>query len=327
VGNGFGGGQQSMAGGQWGMQATLRREASLSGIGVHGGLPVSMTLLPADAGAGIAFVRTDVGEGGDRVVRADLGHIGSTELCTTVAAAGLSVATIEHLMAALSVFGIDNALIEIDGPEVPVMDGSAEAFVDAIDRAGVATLDAPRRYIRVLRPVQVAVGDAVAEFTPRDRLRVEVEIDFANELVGRQTFAADIDRDRFRRDLAPARTFGFMADVEQLWARGFARGASLENAVVVADDRIVNPGGLRYPDEFVRHKALDAVGDLALAGAPILGCFRSRRGGHRLNVAALTALFADADAWTFVSEPWRREAGHAEAPAGLAVAAFGPEAS
>jgi UDP-3-O-[3-hydroxymyristoyl] N-acetylglucosamine deacetylase len=230
-------------------------------------------------------------------------------------------------MATLSALAIDNVTVEIDGPEVPVMDGSADAFIDAIDQVGVATLAAPRRYIRVKKPVRVEIGAAFGEFRPHDASRIEIEIEFASHLVGRQVYAADIDGERFRKELARARTFGFLADVERLWARGFALGASLDNAIVIADDRIMNPEGLRFADEFVRHKALDAVGDIALAGAPILGCYRSFRGGHNLNVRALDALLSDESAYEVVEMSVRRDAGHAEVAAGLGVAAFGPDVS
>jgi UDP-3-O-[3-hydroxymyristoyl] N-acetylglucosamine deacetylase len=209
------------------------------------------------------------------------------------------------------------------------MDGSADAFIDAVDAAGVAAQDAPRRYIKVLRPVVVRNGEARAEFLPHDGMRVEVEIDFTSPFIGRQTFAADVDAEMFRREIARARTFGFLADVERLWARGLALGASLENAVVVGEDRILNPEGLRFADEFVRHKALDAIGDLALAGAPILGLYRSWRGGHRLNVKALEALIADESAWTIVeAEPVPERPEMVRAAATLVAAAvYAPEAS
>jgi UDP-3-O-[3-hydroxymyristoyl] N-acetylglucosamine deacetylase len=251
--------------------------------------------------------------------------VSATDLCTAVGVQGVSVATIEHLMAALRALDVDNVLVEIDGPEVPVMDGSAEAFLDAVDQAGIQTLAAPRRYVKVLKPVRIEIDGSSAEFLPYDGTRIEVEIDFANPLIGRQVFAADMNADVFRKDIARARTFGFLADVERLWARGFALGASLDNAVVIGEDRVINPEGLRYEDEFVRHKALDAVGDIALAAGPILGCYRSYRGGHRLNVQALEALFADSDAWTYAEIPARRETGHAEL--GLSAAAFGPDVS
>ena len=311
----------------FGMQTTLRQRTGLSGIGVHCGQPVSITLHPAEANTGILFHRAVPDEGREYEIPADHHHVSATEYCTAVGVPGASVATIEHLMATLSALAIDNVTVEIDGPEVPVMDGSADAFIDAIDQVGVATLAAPRRYIRVKKPVRVEVGAAFGEFRPHDASRIEIEIEFASHLVGRQVYAADIDGERFRKELARARTFGFLADVERLWARGFALGASLDNAIVIADDRIMNPEGLRFADEFVRHKALDAVGDIALAGAPILGCYRSFRGGHNLNVRALDALLSDESAYEVVEMSVRRDAGHAEVAAGLGVAAFGPDVS
>lgn len=308
-----------------GMQMTLRDRTALTGIGVHSGRPVSLTLHPADADTGIAFYRTNMDDGRDREIPADFRFVNSSELCTTVGHDGASVATIEHLMATLRALDIDNVLVEIDGPEVPVMDGSAEAFIDAIDQVGVEAQAAPRRYIKVLKPVRVESGASFGEFRPHDGMRVEVEIDFANPLVGRQIYAADIDGETFRRDIARARTFGFLADVESLWAKGLALGASLENAVVIGEDRIVNPEGLRFADEFVRHKALDAIGDIGLAGAPILGCYRSYRGGHRLNAKALEALLADESAWMLVERSFRREAGHADL--GVGAALYGPDVS
>lgn len=314
-------------GGHRARQSTLRRRASLSGIGVHSGLQVSLTLHPAEADSGVTFVRARPDSIGDCEIPANYRHVSATDLCTAVGVDEVSVATIEHLMSALSALDIDNVTVEIDGPEVPVMDGSATAFIDAVDQAGTRRLDAPVRYIKVLKPVRVQNGESFAEFTPYDGRRIEVEIDFANSLVGRQKFAADIDARTFRRDIARARTFGFLADVEQLLARGFARGASLENAVVIGEDRVINPEGLRFADECVRHKALDAIGDLALAGAPILGCYRSYRGGHKLNFRALEALVSDRSAWTTVEVPVRREIGHADLPASVATVAFAPDAS
>ena len=202
--------------------------------------------------------------------------------------------------------------------------------MDAIDAAGIATLSAARRYFKVLKPVRVAKGDAYGELTPYDRgFRVEVEIDFDHPLIGRQAMALEVEPVTYRREVARARTFGFMRDVAKLWNAGYALGASLENTLVVAEDRILNPEGLRFPDEFVRHKALDAIGDLALAGAPILGAYRSVRGGHKLNHAVIEALLADPTAWTVVTEdrqPARRIRGHAEVNARVA-AAYGPDVS
>ncbi len=306
-------------------QSTLRRTASLSGIGVHSGKAVSVTLHPAEPDSGITFVRTGIDGSADHQVPANFRHVSATDLCTVVAVPGASVATVEHLLAALSALEVDNAVVEIDGAEVPVMDGSAGAFIAAVDEAGVAGLDAPLRSLKVLKPVRVENGKSYAEFTPHDGRRIEVEIDFDTPLIGRQQYAVDIDQHTFRRDIARARTFGFLAEVENLWARGFALGASLDNAVVIGDDKVMNPEGLRFGDEFVRHKVLDAIGDLALAGVPILGRYRSYRGGHKLNIMALKALISDESAWTLVEAPFRRESGHAEAP--TPAVAYGPEAS
>jgi UDP-3-O-[3-hydroxymyristoyl] N-acetylglucosamine deacetylase len=292
-----------------GTQTTLRDRVALSGIGVHSGQTVSLSLSPNDADTGISFYTS--GRNGAEIP-AYFSHVKATDLCTTVGIDGASVATIEHLMASLRALDIDNVVVEIDGPEVPVMDGSAAAFIDAIDDVGVEMLATPRRYIQVLKLVRVECGRSVAEFRPYEGMRVEIDIDFPNPLIGRQSFAADINGEVFRREIARARTFGFLADIEKLLANGFARGASLENAVVFGDDRVVNPEGLRFTDECVRHKALDAIGDLALAGAPILGAYHSIRGGHRLNVMALEALFDDSDAWRMVEMPVRRESGHAD---------------
>jgi len=276
---------------------------------------------PAPAGSGVSF-RLANGDGRIHTIPADFRHVSATELCTAVGVPGASVATVEHLMATFSALGVDNAAIEVDGPEVPVMDGSAAAFVEAVDGAGIVSLAAPRRYVKILKPVRVEIGRSFAELRPHARMRVEVEIDFDNALIGRQRFAADIDPAVFRREMARARTFGFLADVEDLWARGLALGASFENAVVIGDERVINPEGLRYDDEFVRHKALDAVGDLALIGAPILGCYRSFRGGHRLNVQAVRALVDDEAAWTWVEMPRPREVGRAGRGAAIGVPAY-----
>ncbi len=290
-----------------GFQKTLRTSATLSGIGVHSGKPVTMRFNPADADTGIVFVPTG-GEGGTRPIPALVSEVGSTALCT-VLGRGPRVATVEHVMAALYGLGIDNALVEIDAEEAPVMDGSAEPLVDALDRAGVESLDVKRRYIRVLKPVRVENGSSWAEFQPYRGTRFEVEIDFDSKAVGRQSIALDLDSDSFRREVARARTFGFMRDVEKLWASGYALGSSLENSVVIGDDdRVINMEGLRFEDEFVRHKALDAIGDLALAGARFLGCFRSFKGGHKLNSLALRQLLSDPSAFEIV-ETGRRVRG------------------
>lgn len=312
-------------------QTTLREQAVISGIGVHSGLPVTLTLNPADANTGIVFIRTD-SDGRHREVRADYRSVTATELATVLGdASGVLCSTAEHILAALRGLGVDNAMIELDGPEVPIMDGSSAPFVDAIDQVGIVALSAPRRYIEVLKPVRVARGEAFGELRPYAHgFRVEIEIDFDTPLIGHQIFDTDITPDTFRRDLSRARTFGFMKDVSALWGMGKALGASFENTLVLSENRILNTEGLRYADEFVRHKALDAVGDLALAGAPLLGAYRSLRGGHKLNHSVLVALMSDPTAWRLVEavgEAPRRSRGHADVATGLVAPAYGPEVS
>jgi UDP-3-O-[3-hydroxymyristoyl] N-acetylglucosamine deacetylase len=318
---------KGMGGARSGKQTTLAARAAISGVGVHSGREVSLTIHPAEADNGITFLRTSVcDDGSDCEIPADFRHVSATDLCTTISVDGAEVATIEHLMATFGALGVDNAVVEIDGPEIPVMDGSAADFIAALDHAGLAPLSVPRNYLKVLKPVRVEIGHSHAEFRPHDTMRVEVEIDFPSPVIGQQRYAANVDADSFRRDLARARTFGFLADVERLWSRGLALGASLDNAVVIGEDRVINPEGLRFEDEFVRHKTLDAIGDLALVGAPILGCYSSYRGGHRLNVAALKALIADQTAWAVVNAPVHRDVRHGELER-AAAPAFGPDAS
>ncbi|MBZ9843035.1 UDP-3-O-acyl-N-acetylglucosamine deacetylase [Mesorhizobium sp. CA5] len=289
-------------------QTTVKSRAMLAGIGVHSGKTVTVHFLPADADTGIVFHLSNGGEA--RELRALVAEVGATDLCTMLGdPAGDHIGTVEHLMATVFGLGIDNLIIEIDGPEVPILDGSATAFVEAIDQAGIETLAVKRRYIRIVKPVRVEAGASWAEFRPYDGTRFEVEIDFESPAIGRQQFASDINPDIFRRDIARARTFGFMKDVERLWAAGYALGSSLENSLVIGDDnRVINVGGLRYPNEFARHKTLDAMGDLALAGARFIGCFRSYRGGHRMNASALRRLLSDHTAFEIV-ETRRRERG------------------
>jgi UDP-3-O-[3-hydroxymyristoyl] N-acetylglucosamine deacetylase len=310
-------------------QTTLRDHTELRGVGIHSGLPVTLTLHPADADTGLRFVRTQLDGRQEREIPADMSAVTATEFATVLGdASGPLVSTAEHVLAALSGLGVDNAVVEIDGPEAPIMDGSAAPFVAAIDAVGLQTLDRPRRYIKVLKPVRVAKGDAYGEIRPNPRgFRVEAEIEFEHALIGRQALALDIKAETFRREIARARTFGFLRDVASLWNAGYALGASLENTLVVSDNRILNPEGTRFPDEFVRHKILDAVGDLALAGAPLLGTYRSVRGGHKLNHALLCALMADASAWTWVDgEMPRPITGYAEIASRL-TPAFGPDRS
>ncbi|MBR0899817.1 UDP-3-O-acyl-N-acetylglucosamine deacetylase [Bradyrhizobium tropiciagri] len=315
-------------------QTTLRSQATVTGVGVHSGLPVSLTLGPAPVDAGYIFVRAGI-DGADREVTATADAVIATEFATVLGdREGPLVSTAEHVLAALRGMGVDNATIEIDGSEVPIMDGSAAAFVAAIDQAGIVTQAGVRRFIQVLKPVQVKIGDAMGELRPfAGSFRAEVEIDFTNKVIGHQTFSFDLSPEGFRREVARARTFGCMNDVARLWGAGFALGASFDNTVVFDEARLLNTEGLRYANECARHKVLDVIGDLALAGLPLLGSYRSVRGGHKLNNAVLKALLADRSAWRVVeSETARRPVrGHVEAGAGtvggLVAPAYGPDVS
>ncbi len=310
-------------------QTTLRLPVSVTGIGVHSGQPATLTLSPADANTGIVFIRTGL-DGADREISARPEAVIATDFATVLGDRnGPLISTTEHVLAALRGMGVDNAIVEVDGPEAPIMDGSAAPFVAAIDQAGIVELSAPRRYIEVLKTVQVVFGQSQGEIRPYAAgFRAELEIAFDNPMIGRQALSIDVTPQAFRQDISRARTFGCMADVAKLWSAGYARGASFENSIVVDETRILNPEGLRYADEFVRHKVLDAVGDLALAGLPILGAYRSVRGGHKLNHAVLCALMADRSAWRIVeAERPRRSRGHVEAVGGLAAPAYGPDVS
>ncbi len=314
-------------------QTTLRSQATVTGVGVHSGLPVNLTIGPASVDAGFIFVRTGL-EGRDREVQATAESVIATEFATVLGdREGPLVSTAEHVLAALRGMGVDNATIEIDGPEVPIMDGSAASFVAAIDQAGIVAQSAARRFIQVVRPVQVAIGDSFGELRPYAAgFRADVEIDFANPVIGRQKYSLDLSAEKFRREICRARTFGFMNEVARLWLAGFALGASFENSVVFDEERLLNTEGLRYSDECVRHKVLDVVGDLALAGLPLLASYRSVRGGHKLNHAVLTALMADRSAYRVVEGDYvRRPRTHAEIGSGivggLVAPAYGPDLS
>lgn len=269
-----------------------------AGVGLHTGSHVRVAVRPAAVDAGIVFVRTDVHDRDNRVpVKPDA--VCQTQLGTVINNAGdVRVSTIEHLMAALAALAIDNCVVELDGPEVPIMDGSSEPFVQILDRAGRRKQEAARRYIEILAPVVVEEeGGKRASLSPSDRFEVAFEIAFASKAIGRQRVDLTIDEESFRAELSDCRTFGFVRDVEALRAIGLARGGSMENAVVIDGDRVLNPEGLRRPDEFVRHKALDAVGDLYVLGAPIIGRFEGVLAGHGLNNAVVRALMANPAAW------------------------------
>lgn len=282
-------------------QHTLRHSVTCSGVGLHTGETVHLTLKPAAEDTGIVFMRRDV-EGRNPFVAAHYRNVVETRLGTTIANdEGVKVATIEHLMAALWGCGVDNAVIELDGPEVPIMDGSSEPFVFLIECAGLAEQLKPRKLIKILKPVEARDGDAFAILKPGKGYAVHLDIDFPSSVIGRQTLTLDFSAVQFKNTVSRARTFGFEKEVDTLRQMGLARGGSLENAIVVNEGGILNPEGLRYNDEFVRHKVLDCVGDLFLAGARIVGDVHGYKSGHCLNNKVLRALFADHANWQAVS--------------------------
>jgi UDP-3-O-[3-hydroxymyristoyl] N-acetylglucosamine deacetylase len=262
-------------------QRTFKQRASFEGIGLHTGEPVRLTLAPAPADGGIVFVRTDVAP--DLEIPAQCGCVVDAVLNTSLGRGRVRIGTVEHVLAALAGCGIDAARIEVEGPEVPIGDGSSAPFVQLIQRAGIHELRAPRRFLQVRKPVVVAENGKMAKLLPARRFRMTYTIDFQHPLISDQTCALELDGRSFQKEIARARTFGFKRDVESLHRAGLARGGSLENAVVVDDFHILNPEGLRFPDEFVRHKILDAIGDLALLGMPVIGHFVAVKSGHALN--------------------------------------------
>lgn len=276
-------------------QTTLKNKATFSGIGLHSGKPVTLTIRPAEAGTGIIFHRTDLVP--PVSIEATAKNVVNTRLSTTIGKQGAVVATIEHLMAALYGCGIDNAHVDIDGPEVPIMDGSAQSFVADISAAGTTTLAKPRTYLVVRKPVTVTDGDKKVTIIPSRYYRISFDMQFAHPVVKSQFRSFKFDAGGFDRDYSAARTFGFLAEVETLKANGLALGGSLDNAVVIGKEDILNPEGLRFDDEFVRHKILDAVGDLALAGFRLIGHVKAVKSGHDLNHRLVTELLSRTDCW------------------------------
>jgi UDP-3-O-[3-hydroxymyristoyl] N-acetylglucosamine deacetylase len=282
------------------MQTTLKREITLVGMGLHSGRPARMVLRPATEG-GIRFRRVDVTDR-DNVIPARFDLVADTTLCTVLRnEAGVTLGTVEHIMAALAGTGVTHVLVDIDGPEVPIMDGSARRFVQAIVRTGLRTLAGDLVAIRVLKPVRDVQGDVVAELLPAETLSIDFAIDFPDAAIGKQARTLSMVNGAFVHELADCRTFCRRADVEAMQANGLALGGSLDNAVVVEGDRVLNPGGFRRADECVRHKMLDALGDLALAGAPILGAYRGVRAGHGATNRLLRKLLATPGAWEMVT--------------------------
>ena len=279
------------------MSKTLKTSVSVKGVGLHGGQPVTMTISPASAGHGIVFARTDVVDA-DPVVPARFDLVTDTQLCTKLSnAAGTSIGTVEHVMAALAGLGISDAEILLDGPEVPIMDGSSLPFIEALSGVGTVQTAQDRAAIRILDEVRVTDGEKWASLTPASEFRMDFRIEFADAAIGTQAHQMVLKNGAFVGELSDCRTFGHLHEVEYMRSLGLARGGSLKNAIVVDRGRVLNPEGLRRPDEFVRHKMLDAVGDLALAGAPIIGQYTGVKSGHGLTNQLLRALFATPDAW------------------------------
>ncbi len=277
------------------LQRTLKGAIGCAGIGLHGGKRVNMMLHPAEVGTGIRFRRIDLG---GAMVEASIDNVDGSFMCTSIGDGnGASVATIEHLMAAFAGVGVDNVIVDLDGPEVPIMDGSAAPFIFLVECVGTVEQDAPRHAIQVMKPVEIADDERRLSITPSDRFSVSFEIVYDHPLIGHQTCFVDLADGTFKRELSRARTYGFLRDVIPLRERGLALGGSLENAVVLDDEKVLNEGGLRYGDELVRHKALDCIGDFYLAGAPIIGHIHGLGSGHSMNHRLLAALFADRTAW------------------------------
>lgn len=272
-------------------QRTLKRPVACEGVGLHSGARVNLNILPASADQGINFVRTDLPGRPSIPARAEF--VIDTSLATTLGKGVARVGTVEHLLAALAGLGIDNARVEVSGPEVPIMDGSAAPFAELLREAGVRRQDKPKSFLVIRKPVTVAAGEKRATLAPSRRFKVDCTIDFKHPLIHDQSYALEFTDDTFAREVARARTFGFLRDVEKLQSLGLARGGSLQNAIVVDDFNILNPEGLRFPDEFVRHKLLDALGDMSLLGVPVLGHLTVFKSGHALNHKLVTRVLAD----------------------------------
>lgn len=295
-------------------QRTLKNVIRATGIGLHTGEKIHLTLRPAPVDTGVVFLRSDLPDAPPIPARA--AHVGATDLATTLVAGAARISTVEHLLAAFAGVGIDNVYVDVSAAEVPIMDGSAAPFVFLVESAGIAEQDAPRRFLRVRRRIEWSDGDARVSLAPHDGLRLSYELSYAHPVMARHAHRASVDlaRSAFSKELARARTFGFLKDFEQLRARDLARGCNLDNVIAVGDERILNDGGLRYEDEFARHKLLDALGDLYLLGAPLIGAFEGYKSGHAANNALLSRLLAEPDAFEMVTFDRVTAARSAEAP-------------
>jgi UDP-3-O-[3-hydroxymyristoyl] N-acetylglucosamine deacetylase len=282
-------------------QRTLKEPVATKGVGLHTGAKVEITLRPAPPNTGIVFRRMDLDPPAE--LRADPYMVTDTRLCSMLESGPAKVSTVEHLMSALAGLGIDNALVDLTGPEIPILDGSSAPFVYLLQSAGIVEQDAPKRYVRILRPIEVRDGDKWARFVPHNGFRIEFTIDFKHPVFEKsgKTVSIDFAETAYAKEVARARTFGFMHEVEYLRSQGLALGGSLDNAIVMDEYRVLNQDGLRYDDEFVKHKVLDAIGDLYLLGYPIIGAFEAYKSGHALNNALLRELLQHQEAWEYVS--------------------------
>lgn len=280
------------------LQRTLNKVTTISGIGLHSGARINLTMRPATANTGIIFHRTD----GEQVVdiKACSANVVDTRMATVLGTQGMTVSTIEHFMAALAAFGIDNLHVDIDGPEVPVLDGSAAPFVREIQQAGIRTLDSCRKFVAIRKPLEIIEGEKRISIIPSRFFRISFDIAFDHPAISVQNFSMKFSTETFCKEISSARTFGFLHEVEYLKSKGLARGGSLENAVVIDDKGVMNPEGLRYQDEFVRHKILDSFGDFSLLGAPLLGHIRAFKAGHDLNAKMVRMIEENPNHWTYV---------------------------
>jgi UDP-3-O-[3-hydroxymyristoyl] N-acetylglucosamine deacetylase len=298
-------------------QRTLRRSVSCTGIGLHSGNKVTLSLKPAPADSGIRFQRADLG---GLEIPAVVTHLGGIQYQTGLTREAVSVETVEHLLAALTALGIDNAIVELNSPEVPIMDGSAAPFVYLVNEAGVKRLQAPRRYLKVLRPISLTQGDKRIALYPSDHFKVTYSISFDHPLLRHQSRTMRVTEESFVEEIAPARTFGFLKEVEMLRQRGLALGGSLDNAIVLGETGVLN-NALRFEDEFVRHKILDVIGDLSLVGHPVVGHLVAHRGGHALHTAFAARILEESDAWRLVDATTEGQLTGAPVPASASRAA------
>ncbi len=280
------------------LQKTIRTKVNCDGIGLHTGRKVRMTIKPAAVDQGVIFIRKDMT--GNNMIKAELTNVSDTTLATTLGTNGSTVSTVEHLLSAFSGMGICNATVEVDSFEIPIMDGSALPFVDILKNIGVTAQDKPNNFMVIEKPISVSDGEGKAMFIPSAEFKITYDIDFNHPVVEKQTFNMAFSQDVYEREICAARTFGFLRDVEYLQAKGLALGGSLNNAVVLDDEKVINKEGLRCPDEFVKHKVLDAIGDLYLLGMPIIGHFIAYKSGHKLNNLLLRELLVRSDCWRIV---------------------------